>query len=282
MLQTADGSPDCYPFAESVGPIDNYPRSQDPQCQLPSDAGADAVCAYKYSALEEESCEGSEYEIFNYDSVEAATADGAVPVHSGACGVCSNAADLAVRLTTLDDFAATVTFCAVSYSLSGSADRFENLVACHRNPAVLGLSQECALLWAHYSAVNSILCRDECAANADSNKPYNEDPPTCELLDCLSCSRNLFQAEQDALAGFVPTRGGIVENEAYWPCEDYPLYASHAPCSGELLSCAIDESSTTGPPTEAPTPTSAAAFDGALWSLVAETMLIVACMNQYL
>jgi hypothetical protein len=76
-LQTADGQ-DCYPFADSVGPIDRYPKSNDPQCAMPVSTD-ETVCAYLYGL--EETCSGRSYQVLTYDSAAAAVEAGAVVTH---------------------------------------------------------------------------------------------------------------------------------------------------------------------------------------------------------
>jgi hypothetical protein len=76
-LQDPNGDP-CYPFKETLGPLDRYPESNLPQCVVPP---AEGVCAYKYE--EQQSCSGRNYEIITYDSREASIADGAAVTHNG-------------------------------------------------------------------------------------------------------------------------------------------------------------------------------------------------------
>jgi hypothetical protein len=78
-LQTADGQ-ECYPFADSVGPINRYPKSNLPQCAMPVSTD-ETVCAYLYGA--EETCSGRSYQVLTYDSAAAAAAveAGAVVTH---------------------------------------------------------------------------------------------------------------------------------------------------------------------------------------------------------
>jgi hypothetical protein len=76
-LQDPNGDP-CYPFKDTLGPLDRYPESLLPQCVLPPAGG---VCAYKYE--QEQQCSGRNYEIITYDSREASIADGAAVTHNG-------------------------------------------------------------------------------------------------------------------------------------------------------------------------------------------------------
>jgi hypothetical protein len=79
-LQTADGL-NCYPFADSVGAIDRYPKSNDPQCAKPASTD-ETVCAYLYDS-EVTTCSGRSYQVLTYDSEAAAVEAGAVVTHQG-------------------------------------------------------------------------------------------------------------------------------------------------------------------------------------------------------
>lgn len=79
-LQAADGSP-CYPFINSVGPLDNIPQTQLPACEAPTSTDT-SVCAFKYNP-DDTTCANREYEVLTYDSEDAAVADGAAVTHTG-------------------------------------------------------------------------------------------------------------------------------------------------------------------------------------------------------
>lgn len=78
-LRTLEGE-DCYPFANTLGTLNGYPRSSLPQCAIPPQT-FDTVCAYKFENDVE--CSGRGYEVLTYDSASAAEADGAIVTHSG-------------------------------------------------------------------------------------------------------------------------------------------------------------------------------------------------------
>jgi hypothetical protein len=81
-LQTADGISPCYPFADTLGaPIDGYPLSNEPQCNIPISTDT-TVCAYVYDPAST-SCEGRSYEIMTYSDEAEAAASGAVVIHQG-------------------------------------------------------------------------------------------------------------------------------------------------------------------------------------------------------
>ena len=89
LQSTADGGgSECYPFAASIGTIESAPQTALPACVIPPDLSETAaVCAYKYNDAET-TCTGREYEVLNYDSTEAAIADGAYVTHAG--GTCKS------------------------------------------------------------------------------------------------------------------------------------------------------------------------------------------------
>lgn len=79
QLRTPEGN-ECYPFADTLGELNGYPKSSLPQCAIPEQT-FDTVCAYKFENGVE--CSGRKYEILTYDSAQAAQEDGAVVTHTG-------------------------------------------------------------------------------------------------------------------------------------------------------------------------------------------------------
>ncbi len=79
QLRTAEGQ-ECYPFADTLGELNGYPKSSLPQCAIPEQS-LTTVCAYKFE--NEVDCSGRKYEVLTYDSAEAAQGDGAVVTHRG-------------------------------------------------------------------------------------------------------------------------------------------------------------------------------------------------------
>lgn len=197
VLQAEDGaSQSCFPFANSIDTASlNYEASNFPACTLSTQgsSSADAVCAYKYSSppADATNCPNRQYELVTYDSAQEAASDAAMMVHSGACGVCSNAQDLAVRMSTITTLQTQTITCATQFAFGGT---FERLIECYET---LGFTNQCATLWAHFSASNAELCAGSCAGQTST---LFGDPPLCELGPCLSCSES-FQADFDDLAG---------------------------------------------------------------------------------
>jgi hypothetical protein len=189
------------------------------------------VCAFKFL---DSACQGRTYEVKDYASPEAAILDGAVVTHKGACGVCSNAKDLSVRMINIDSLSSKTLLCSVSYALSGSnPNRFADLVTCIQE---IGFTQQCGELWSHYGATNGNLCAFDCSAGITGDVELNGPAPDCELSTCLQCSGNLFQEEFDLLSGRTLAKSGITEAIAR-PCSAfYPV--DHDPCASVPLTIA--------------------------------------------
>jgi hypothetical protein len=244
-LAAADGSADCYPFADSAGLLDNYPESNYPQCEKPS--SSDGVCAIQYTAAAEDpvSCPNRRYAIASYPSIEEAESAGAVVTHSGACGVCSNLEDFAMRLANADTIETTTVLCSVSYALSRE---FDTLVSCYQDK--LHVTEECSKLWAHYSATNVGLCANECASSSSGEPVLIGPPPECELSECLQCSNSTFQADFDVLSGRTLVNSGITGRMARSCKEFFPVV--HDPCVGNATFVELFPPNATMPPTAEP------------------------------
>jgi hypothetical protein len=189
-LQAEDGTA-CFPFLDSIGAL-NYAESQLPACVPPDSSTTTGFCGYKYAeaATDASDCPNREYEMNDYASEEEVAADGAIAIHSGPCGVCSDAQDLAVRMSTMDSLQSKSITCGTQFVFGGT---FSGLVDCYET---IGFTTPCATLWAHFAASNTELCAGDCAGQIT----LNGDPPLCELGSCLSCAAD-FEAEFNDLAG---------------------------------------------------------------------------------
>lgn len=196
-LQAEDGSDSCYPFAGSVDSTTvNYPEAQVSPCVLPnSTASTTTVCAYLSDTSE--SCTGREYALQDYESEDAAASAGATMIHSGACGVCSNAQDLAVRMQTIDSIQSQSISCGFEYVLGGM--RFDKLTQCYEK---LGFTGSCATLWAHFTATNYKLCSGLCIPDQTTNQLVMNDvnQPGCPFTACFNCS-STFGLDFNLLGG---------------------------------------------------------------------------------
>ena len=242
-LQSSDGG-DCFPFADTFGPMEDYQGSSLPQCVLPEGTET-TVCAYLYEESDDPTqCLNRKYQVLNYDSAGAAQGAGAVVTHVGPCGVCSDAHDLWARMASIDDFEVDTLLCGASYFLNPDKDnRFDDLVACAMEEAGLGL--QCALLWAHYGATLLNQCSSEC--NAGTTEATNGPAPECALADCPACPSS-WNANFWSLGGRTLEGSGISEGTAK-SCSSF-VRIEHDPCVGTSA-----EGTTVAPSIAAITPT---------------------------
>jgi hypothetical protein len=223
VLQTATGETDCYPFFDAIGP-QGYSKSKFPQCQRSLLASDEAVCAYKYS--EGQACRGREYEMQTYAAANVAVQDGAYVIHLGACGVCSNAQDLAARFKTFDTLNSQSIFCAAAHLITKN---FPALLQCYQN---LGFTDECSLLWSHFGATNGELCTTTCIPDPEAFQiELNEPPPFCALSPCLNCSASQFETDFNILGGmFKSGQNSGFNDEIASSCDAFYLIDNHDPC----------------------------------------------------
>jgi hypothetical protein len=227
ILQTASGETDCYPFSDAVGG-QSYPGSTSPQCQRPllssSDSDSTVVCAFKYA--EEQACRGREYDMQTYASAEVAVAAGAYVTHSGACGVCSNAQDLGVRMDQFGKLRSASIFCATGFAINR---QFPKLIQCYEN---IGFTDNCSLLWAHFAATNAELCAASCVPDPVTfTIKLTEEAPTCALGSCLNCSASQFEEEFNLLAGrWRSVQNSGFSDEIPYSCDTFYLIEDHDPC----------------------------------------------------
>jgi len=219
-LQSASGG-DCYPFADTVGPLSAYPESEPEQCVSPEE-GAETVCAYVYDDSST-TCEGRKYRIQNFPGTEEAMFSNAAILHEGACGVCSSAQDFGARIGTYGTLETESIKCATSYTFSRD---FPKLVSCYTD---LGFTDSCATLWAHLAATNGSKCALNCFPDASGVTKLNEAAPGCEPSKCLTCQED-FRADFDRIAGIEFANAGITERIAR-KCSDF-YRAIHDPCLG--------------------------------------------------
>lgn len=80
-LLSPDGE-ECFPFANTLGFVEGFPESDRPQCHIPESTD-ETVCSYLYESGPVQSCNGRNYQIITYDSLEASNQAGANVVHKG-------------------------------------------------------------------------------------------------------------------------------------------------------------------------------------------------------
>lgn len=218
-LQSASGGA-CYPFAETMGSIDDYPESNAEQCVFPEEED-EMVCAYVYDPSA--TCEGRKYKIQNFPSTNDAMMSNAAPLHQGACGVCSTAQDFGARIKNIGTIEIESVKCGTSYTFSRD---FNALVSCYQS---LGFTDNCSTLWAHFVATNSRNCAFQCLPGASGVTELNGPAPACEASACLSCQKD-FRADFDKIAGLEFSKAGITERIAH-RCNDFSRFI-HDPCLG--------------------------------------------------
>lgn len=166
------------------------PLVADPYAAPPTAAPAeDGVCAVVVEA--------AGYRLVDSPSADAARAAGALPTHTGACGVCSTLADLAVYMRT-PDLTAPVRDCGLENLNGAAADH----VACLQ---ALGFTEPCADIWYYNTLHTSDACAAVCFAKLDA--PYNL--PTGELNACLQCDEDESGAVFAAVAGRTRRNTGL-------------------------------------------------------------------------
>jgi len=240
-LQSASGG-SCYPFAETMGPIANYPESNAEQCVSPEEDD-ETVCAYIYDNSSP-TCEGRKYSIQNFEGTNDAMMSNAAILHKGACGVCSTAQDFGARIKNVGTMEVESIKCATSYTFTRD---FSTLLSCYQN---LGFTDNCSTLWAHFVATNGSKCALPCFPDASGVTQLNGPAPACEPSACLICQNN-FRADFDRIAGIEFPNAGITERIAA-SCSSF-YRAIHDPCLGfDPDRPEIDDSSSDAPPVATP------------------------------
>lgn len=262
----------CFPFGAAIpGQIDvtRYPEAAGPPCQVPSSTTDTTVCAFVFPNGKNgtETCQGRSYRVQTFDSQEAAmqhhndTATTLI-VHKGACGVCSNAVDLAGRAETLVNMNSINVVCASDYVVSADrSTRFEKLIDCYAKASKL--TRPCATLWAHFGATNGELCAEVCVPNSDFEILLNDPDKDCALSKCLNCSATQFEAEFNTMAGLYKSifNAGMLDPVTY-PCDVFYRIQDEAwdPCVGAVPGSAVR--------TKAPVTSAASSWTRvSLWSM---------------
>lgn len=138
------------------------------------------------------------YRLETYASSEAASAAGATLTHTGACGLCSSLADLAVYMRN-DDLTTPVRNCALKATPdAGSSAAMACLEA-------IGFDEPCAQIW-YYDALNTRAhCLKPCLA--DLSKPYQA--PDAALNACLACDETESGPVFKVVAGRTRRNSGL-------------------------------------------------------------------------
>lgn len=129
------------------------------------------------------------YRLQTYASRAEALADGAVPSHEGACGLCSPLVDLAVYMRH-PDLTEPVRACGLKGLSEGEAAQ----MACLRD---LGFDLPCARIWFWNTKATQKACGGVCLAAL--NQPYHQ--PDGSLNACLQCDEDTSGPVFKAVAG---------------------------------------------------------------------------------
>ena len=180
--------------------LEPYPELiEDPYASpAPPEPGPDAVCA----VVAEDT---RSYRLRDFDSADAAIAAGAMPTHTGTCGLCSTLADLAVYMRH-PDLTEPVRACGLE-----SGDQAEHL-ACLE---ALGFTRPCAQIWYFNTLHTRDLCLLPCLAALEA--PYHL--PDGELNECLVCDEVESGPWFKPIAGRTRRNTGIA-NPMCRPCRE--------------------------------------------------------------
>ena len=172
----------------------------------------EVVCGYKY--------EGSDcgtYKMVTYGTWDEATADGAIVSHTGACGLCSTAQDLAVYMA-IPDMTSAGKKCATKGLIHESWGK-----KCYEE---LGYTTPCASIWNYDGIYDGKKCFGVCIKELFSD--LNGPPPMCELNECLKCDEVEAGPLFKAFAGRTRRRSGIASAIARG-CDEF-AHITHEVC----------------------------------------------------
>jgi hypothetical protein len=243
------------PFSINCNPFEDgtYCDTEPPLNTELLTLGDTAVCAIHFeSAIAADGvtqlCENSAYRLQSYPSKEDAEAAGGFVTHVGHCGVCSTMQDMAVYAEHLQP-TSPGNFCRRK-----SFTSLENGIACYRS---LGMTQDCAKIWADTSWNTAKNCFGTCVVDStipgfgfpDSSGGNDEDEPidfnstgisssntlegtsvtrssnntanstsaACELDACLKCDLEASALFFERYAGRTRRRSGLLGTNAV-PC----------------------------------------------------------------
>jgi len=181
------------------------PLTSDPYAgPTPPPERADTVCAL----VRLPDAEGvPQYRLADYGSETEAFAAGAVPTHTGRCGVCSTLENLAVYIRQ-PDLAGPVRTCGLRGISEGEAAN----LACLR---ALGFDEPCAQVWYYNTLHTRQACLRVCLAAL--NEPYHL--PDGRLNPCIQCDEDESGAVFKAVAGRTRRNSGL-PNALCRPCAE--------------------------------------------------------------
>jgi len=135
-------------------------------------------------------------------------------------------------MAAINSFESDTLVCGVSYLLNpDKSTRFNALINCAKKA---GLSEQCALLWAHYGASIVSACSNVC--NAGTSSTTNGPPPECALSPCVACP-NTWGANFNNISGRTLEGSGISDGTAK-PCDSFTRIVQD-PCVGAATGAAL-------------------------------------------
>lgn len=162
---------------------------EEPDAHVPR---PDGVCAVVVDSLEAKT-----YRLRSFDSERAARKAGAWITHTGACGVCSSLADLAVYMGE-SDLAAPVRRCALKNFFGSMESHLECLEA-------IGFQRPCAQIWYY----NTRHTRRECSRTCLSNLGTAYHQEDGSLNACLQCDEERSGSVFKAVSGRTRRNSGL-------------------------------------------------------------------------
>jgi len=183
--------PSCTPFPQLIEKV------WLPPCEKPIE-GKNDVCAFFYEGNDDNWGWGREYGMKTFPSYEAAVSEGAMVTHLGACGVCSNANDLAVFMD--DDLNGKAESCRpFNWSRKKARECFERI----------GFTEDCAWLFATDNMYTSHECFLPCK---HARWTPGNDLETCELNECNKCVEGKSGPMFELFSGRTRLNSGIVSS----------------------------------------------------------------------
>jgi hypothetical protein len=209
---------ECNPYEDDN--CGTFPPQDDSLLAL----GEEAVCAIHFekefaSDNQTQTCFAASYQLLTYASMEDAEVAGGFVTHTGHCGVCSTIQDLAAYVKSVD-LTTQGKFCAKQGILSLEAGR-----KCYLN---LGMTEDCADIWADNSWNTATECFADCILEGTTDSPNNGPAPECKLKDCLQCDEDKSGPVFRQFAGRTRRRSGLLSAIAR-PC-DQLVVLDQDPC----------------------------------------------------
>lgn len=224
-LESEDKKP-CFPFLNAKYKDSEFKDADLPKCVDPEAAKLENVCAFKYEKHIKEKapkkCMKREYEFKTYATETAALQDKAVLTHTGACGVCSTAQDLAIMMEFGEQIYRRIAACIKEkekelkpYLEGKAANAADAVKKIQENCKVISeMSGPCALLYFYKVAVETKVCANICpdriyvnSTDKTNTKLVNDE--TCEDTECRYCLQNATMAQFEKFAGRTFANSGL-------------------------------------------------------------------------